>query len=272
MPELPEIETLKLYLQNYLIGRTITEIKLQRPDLRYKLSEDLSLRIPSTTILTLRRIAKYLLLDLDNGYSIVIHLGMSGRFTIRTSDYKVLKHDHVIFTLDSGSMLVFNDARRFGMIYICPTFAPYQKIFGRLGPDPLSNCFDAEYLREKLINRKIPIKTALMDNYIVVGIGNIYASESLFLAKINPERKSCSLTDNEFYNLVTSVKIILEKAILAGGTTLKDFVNGDNKPGYFKQELSVYARKGNQCFKCNDAIVKIKQCGRASFYCPTCQK
>jgi formamidopyrimidine-DNA glycosylase len=158
------------------------------------------------------------------------------------------------------------------MIYIFPTAAPCQKIFGKLGPDPLSNDFNTRYLKEKLINRKVPIKNALMDNTLVVGIGNIYAAESLFLAKISPQRQSCILVDAELNNLVESIKNVLEKAILAGGTTIKDFVNGDNKPGYFRQELLVYARKGEKCTKCNGIIIRIKQSGRASFYCSNCQR
>lgn len=272
MPELPEVETLKRCLQKSIIGTTITKVILKRKDLRHNLPQDLSIKALSAKILALRRIAKYLLLDLDNGYSIVVHLGMSGRFTIRPPDYQLLKHDHVIFVLGCGSMLVFNDARRFGMIDICLSTNIQSRISSKLGPDPLSEQFNAKYLKEKFINRKIPIKTALMDNAIVVGIGNIYASESLFLAGINPERKSCNLTDSELASLVTSIKVTLEKAISAGGTTLKDFVSGDNKPGYFKQELAVYSKQGNKCPRCDNMIVKIKQCGRASFYCPICQK
>lgn len=272
MPELPEIETLKRGLQNYLTGRKILEVKLQRPDIRYKLSEELLPRIRDTTILALRRVAKYLLIDLDNDYSIAVHLGMSGRFTIRAFDHMVLKHDHVIFGLDNQWSLVFNDPRRFGMIYIFPTAALGQKIFGKLGPDPLSKDFNTRYITARLTNRKVPIKNALMDNTFVVGIGNIYASESLFLANISPQRQSCSLVDTELNNLVKSIKNVLAKAILAGGTTIKDFVNSDNKPGYFKQELLVYARQGKKCTKCDNIIIKIKQSGRASFYCPNCQR
>ena len=272
MPELPEIETLKRGLENFLTGRIITEVKLHRADLRYKLSETLPSEILATTIVALRRIAKYLIIELNNGYSIAVHLGMSGRLTIKGLNHKIQKHDHVIFVLDNNSLLVFNDVRRFGMIYTFPTAFPCQKIFGKLGPDPLSDNFNASYLKEKLSNRKASIKSALMDNTIVVGIGNIYASESLFQANINPARQSHSLAETELEKLVESIKNVLKKAILAGGTTFKDFVNSDNKPGYFKQELAVYARKGEKCIKCSNVIIRTKQCGRASFYCPNCQK
>ena len=320
MPELPEIETLKNCLQNTLIGRTIKEVNLQRSDLRYKLAENLSSNISSTKILALSRRAKYLLIDLDNGYSLAIHLGMSGRLTLQAFDYKIQKHDHIIFILDNKplsklvyeegfeedseqrtamylnvhedsstdradkspsevefrkrsnlSMLVFNDARRFGMIYIFQTAFPCQKIFGQLGPEPLLDSFNAQYLKEKLVTRKTPIKSALMDNKIVVGIGNIYIAESLFLAEIHPEKICNNLTDSEIGKLVIAIKNILEKAILAGGTTIKDFVNSDSKPGYFKQELLVYGRQGQKCTKCSEFIVRIKQSGRSSFYCPNCQ-
>ena len=197
---------------------------------------------------------------------------MSGRFTLQNSNYITKKHDHVIFHLNNYKYLVFNDARRFGLIDISLlNELEKHRFFKNLGPEPLSDGFSTEYLYEKLRARNIPIKNSLMDNSIVVGIGNIYASESLFLAKINPMRPSCTLLLNEVENLIAAAKNVLAKAIKAGGTTLKDFVSGDNTPGYFKQELFVYGRNGQNCLACNNIILKIKQSGRATFFCPSCQ-
>lgn len=273
MPELPEVETLKRYLEKSLIGKTIIKLKQNRINLRYKLEKELESRVQSAKIVNLMRRAKYFILNLDNDYSLIIHLGMSGRFTLQPYNYQSQKHDHLIFYLDNLEQLVFNDARRFGMVYLFQTANLLeQKIFKNLGPEPLSNKYNADYLQSSLSNKKTPIKNALMDNNIIVGIGNIYASESLFLAKIHPQRFSRSLSYEEISRLVIASKTILEKAILAGGTTLRDFVNGDSSPGYFKQELLVYGRDGKPCYNCGTAIVKIKQAGRATFYCPECSK
>lgn len=273
MPELPEIETLKNGLQKPLIGQRIVSLEINRPSLRYPLSTDLSLAI-ATKITGLRRRARYLLIDLDNFYSLIIHLGMSGRFTLQNSDYLPQKHDHVIFSLDGQSQLVFNDARRFGMIYIAHTKDPAitLEMFKKFGPEPLSTIFTTKYLKNKLVNRRLPIKNLLLDNQLVVGVGNIYASESLFKACISPLRLSCSLADFELVKLVQSIKDVLRKAILAGGTTLRDFVNGSSQPGLFQQVLSVYGRVGQSCRLCSAVIIKVKQSGRSSFYCPNCQK
>jgi formamidopyrimidine-DNA glycosylase len=273
MPELPEIETLKLSLEKHLIGKSIKEVEINRHNLRYLLANDLRPRLIKSRILRLSRRAKYLIIELDNANSLVVHLGMSGRFTLQPNHYTLKKHDHVIIHLDNDEYLVFNDARRFGMIEIIKSnMLPDSKSFKNLGYEPLSNEFNSRYLYDKINTRKIPIKNALMNNNIVVGIGNIYASESLFLAKVNPLKLSNSLTMQHIEAIVKCCKHVLQQAIKAGGTTLKDFVSGDNKPGYFKQQLLIYGCAGKQCTNCNDIILKVKQQGRASFYCPTCQK
>lgn len=271
MPELPEVETLKRSLEKHIVGHKITSFVRFRDSLRYKLDNEIAAKSKNSVIIGVRRIAKYLVIDLDNN-SIIFHLGMTGRLTLRESDYAFQKHDHLAFILDDKNQLVFNDARRFGMVYICPSNElKLQKYLQNIGPEPFDEQFNAQYLLQYFKNKKMPIKSAIMDNRIVVGIGNIYASESLFLSNINPARSAQSLSSIELEKLISSVILVLDKAIIAGGTTLRDFVDGDNKPGYFKQELNVYGRKGEACNICGAKIVKIVQSGRATYFCPGCQ-
>ncbi len=273
MPELPEVETLKISLEKELLGKTFTSIELKRPKLRNIIDKEIASKIIKAKVLKLTRRAKYLIIELDNGNSIIIHLGMSGRVVSRELDYDLQKHDHVILYLNDQRKLVFNDVRRFGMIYCLPNSnLMEQQIFQNLGPEPLESEFSASYLEAELKNKKAPIKTVLMQNDIVVGVGNIYASESLFLAKINPQRIANSLSSEEITALVKAIKQVLKYAIEAGGTTLRDFVDGDNKPGYFKQKLLVYGKENISCTSCGDKIIKLKQAGRSSFFCNTCQR
>ncbi|WP_341787547.1 bifunctional DNA-formamidopyrimidine glycosylase/DNA-(apurinic or apyrimidinic site) lyase [Rickettsia endosymbiont of Cantharis rufa] len=271
MPELPEVETLKNSLKDKLIGLVIENIELKRDNLRYKLSPLLATEILNTNILDVRRRAKYLIIDFNNDYSLIVHLGMSGRFTLQHSNYEATKHDHVIFDLSNGEKLIFNDTRRFGMIYSFKTVLLEKEFFYNLAIEPLSDLLTLGYLKSKLIARKIPIKNLIMDNGIIVGVGNIYASESLHLAQINPDKLGSNLRDDEIENLIKSIRKVLTKAITAGGTTLKDFVNGNSKPGYFTQQLMVYGREGQKCLNCSGTIIKTKHSGRATFYCETCQ-
>lgn len=270
MPELPEVETLKRCLEQSIIYTTITNCSKRRDIIRYKLSDSLESEVKFAKILAVRRRAKYLLIDLDNGYSVIVHLGMTGRLTLQNSEYNAIKHDHVIFTLDNAGQLVFNDYRRFGMIYTMLTSSIEEQFLQNLGVEPLSGYMSSKYLQQKL-NRNIPIKNLLMDNRIVVGIGNIYASESLFVARILPDRSGNTLSEQDINNLIFAIQDVLTKAILAGGTTIKDYVSGDNRPGYFQQELQVYARENQPCRKCKNIIRKLKQSGRSSFYCSICQ-
>lgn len=273
MPELPEVETLKCYLEKHILHKRIDNIILRRKNLRYTIFQKLDSQTKGALIISINRLAKYLVINLDNKTSLVIHLGMSGRFTVKDKDYIPVKHDHIIITLSDKSQLIFNDARRFGMLYFCKTFElGKQKFLVNLGPDPLSEQFNATYLYNNLSTKKIPIKNAIMNNKIIVGVGNIYASESLFCAKINPWLASNKLTFNQIEKLVYSIKQVLLEAIKAGGTTLRDFVNGDNMPGYFKQKLQIYGRSNQKCYNCRSVINKIKQAGRTTFFCPSCQK
>jgi len=273
MPELPEVETLRRFLDDRIIDQTITDLVTRRDNIRYELQENLANDVIGRSVIAVKRIAKYLVLNLSEAKSLVIHLGMSGRFVLENSDYSPKKHDHIVIELSGGGQLVYNDARRFGMIYCYDTANLLkEKILQFLGPEPLLEDFHADYLSSKLKSKATPIKNAIMDNRLVVGVGNIYASESLFLSHIHPEKKASSLSFMEIEALVDSIKEVLLDAIDAGGTTLKDFVNGDNRPGYFKQELNVYGRLNQDCYICSSKIVKIKQAGRATYFCPNCQE
>lgn len=273
MPELAEIETLKLYLLEHIINDKIINYTQRRNKIRYDLSPQLSNLVPNVTITGIKRRAKYLQIYLSNDYILIYHLGMSGRLTIEPQGHCLRKHDHVIIDLLGGRKLIFNDARRFGMVYISHiNQLNNQPYLTSLGPEPLEDNFTPQYLHKKLSNKNIAIKLALMDNKIVVGVGNIYASESLFRARIHPERASNSLTKEETQLLIISIQKVLQDAINAGGTTLRDFVGANGEPGYFKQKLYVYAKEGAACNVCEGKILKIKQSGRSSFFCPDCQK
>lgn len=273
MPELAEIETLKLYLSEHIINDKIINYSQRRNKIRYELSTQLASLLSNATIIDIRRRAKYLKIYLSNDYVLIYHLGMSGRLTIEPNDHQLRKHDHIIVALHSGRKLVFNDARRFGMVYISHAAEiNTQKYIASCGPEPFGEEFTCEYLSKKLANRNIAIKLAIMDNKIVVGVGNIYVAESLHLAKIHPLRPSNSLFEEEIRLLITSIQKVLKQAIAAGGTTLRDYVGADGEPGYFKQKLNVYGRGGLKCNFCGHVIEKIKQAGRASFFCSACQK
>jgi len=273
MPELPEVETLKCYLAGHIIGETIASLETRRDKLRYELSPYLEQHAVLGVVSGIKRKAKFLIIELSNGYMLIFHLGMSGRLTMQSVDYQPQKHDHIIISFQSGDQLVFNDARRFGMVYSCRAdMLSEQSFLNRAGREPLEEGFDACYLLKQLAAKKSPIKTAIMDNKIVVGVGNIYAAESLFMSKINPLTKANTLGAGAVSALVKSIKRVLQKAIYAGGTTLKDFLGGDSKPGYFKQELQVYGRKGLPCYICKTPIESLKQAGRATFFCPSCQQ
>ncbi len=271
MPELPEIETIKTGLASHIIDKIIINYEKKCKVLRQILSNNFDILL-NARILSIMRRAKYLLINLDNSFTIVIHLGMSGSFTIQPANYSSQKHDHVIFYLDNQQQLVFNDPRRFGMIYLLPQEKLLdQQIFKALGPEPLTEQFNAGYLASKLAKRHKIIKNVIMDNNIVVGVGNIYASESLFRAKIHPLRPAYSLSHTEIIDLVLAIKNVLISSIAAGGTTLKDFINANSKPGYFQQELLIYNRAGKPCFICSNIIRKIILAGRGSYYCGYCQ-
>lgn len=272
MPELAEVETLTRYLKKHILNENIIYFQQNRDDLRYPLSPHLKGDIENSFIIDVKRRAKFINIKLSNNNSLIFHLGMSGRLTVKANDYETIKHDHILIDFASGNKLIFNDHRRFGMVYSCRSDNLEQEDFLKnMGIEPLIDDFNSQYLQHKLERKNTAIKTAIMDSKIVVGVGNIYASESLFQANIHPERKACSLSVEEVERLVIAIKTVLLKAIEAGGTTLKDFVSGDSQPGYFKQELKVYDRDGEACYNCQIPVQKIKQTGRSSYFCPKCQ-
>ncbi|MDD7805389.1 MAG: bifunctional DNA-formamidopyrimidine glycosylase/DNA-(apurinic or apyrimidinic site) lyase [Endozoicomonas sp. (ex Botrylloides leachii)] len=271
MPELPEVETTLRGITPHIIGHPFREVVVRQKQLRWPIPDNLNELLAGYTIHQIRRRAKYLLLETKNG-SLIIHLGMSGCLRIvDPSDLPVEKHDHVDFVVSDSLSMRYTDPRRFGAILWTSKPAIEHKLLEALGPEPLTDDFSGEGLFMLSRGRKQAIKHFIMDNHIVVGVGNIYANEALFKAGIRPDRSSGSLSYKRYQLLVDAIKETLAQAIEQGGTTLKDFVGGDSKPGYFKQKLTVYGRKGKPCKRCNNIIVEIRQRNRATFFCNYCQ-
>ena len=270
MPELPEVETTRRGIQPWLENNTITEIRVHNASLRWPIPNTIQ-SLVAQPIKSIKRRGKYLLIACPTGTAI-IHLGMSGSLRICELDSARRKHDHVEFVISGNKVLRYHDPRRFGCVLWQIDNVLQHPLLSALGPEPLGEEFNSEYLKGLARNRKTPIKNFIMDSHIVVGVGNIYASESLFKAKVRPSRATQRVTRAEFDRLVEAVKETLTHSIAQGGTTLKDFVNSDGNPGYFAQSLSVYGRKDDPCHHCGTTI-KAKVIGqRASFYCPNCQK
>ena len=270
MPELPEVETTRRGLAPHVEGRRITAVVLRRPDLRWPIPPEVARQLPGQAVLSVRRRAKYLLLDTAPG-SAVLHLGMSGMLRVLPARTPVETHDHVDLALDSGRVLRFTDPRRFGCLLWQPAGETHD-LLAHLGPEPLSDAFDGDYLFERSRGRKAPVKAFLMDQAIVVGVGNIYAAESLFQAGIAPGRAAGSVSRERYGRLAAAVKQILAHAITRGGTTLRDFLSPDGAPGYFEQELFVYGREGEACKACGRTIRDGRMGNRATAWCPGCQR
>lgn len=264
MPELPEVETICRYLQKIIIGQEISSVKVNRRDLRFPIVGNLSDVLTGRIIEDVYRRAKYINITMNNAITLVIHLGMTGKL-LYNSEFD--KHDHVHFGLSDGNLLTFNDVRRFGAIFI---LTDIKHFFSKMGPEPLAENFNSEILQEQLRNYNAAVKNALLNGKVISGIGNIYASEILFQARISPLKKANSLSLSEYETLTHAIKTILQKAIEAGGTTLQDYRTPYNGEGYFQHDLKVY--NCAKCNVCNDDLVKIKQCGRSTFYCQDCQK
>ncbi|WOT05340.1 bifunctional DNA-formamidopyrimidine glycosylase/DNA-(apurinic or apyrimidinic site) lyase [Shewanella youngdeokensis] len=269
MPELPEVEVTKQGVSPYLIGNQVTDLIVRNPSLRWPVP-DIAQQIIGQTIRAVRRRAKYLLIDTDAGTTIV-HLGMSGSLRILPINTPVEKHDHIDLVLASGKILRYNDPRRFGAWLWCELPEHAHPLLSKLGPEPLESGFNIEYLIKALSNKKKAIKLCLMDNHIVVGVGNIYANEALFAAGIHPQTEAGKVDVERLTILVTEVKQILARAIKQGGTTLKDFINADGKPGYFAQKLHVYGRGGQTCTHCGQLLSEIRLGQRATVFCSICQ-
>ena len=273
MPELPEVETTRLSLLPHVKKQIIQKVELRRADLRFPFPPDFALRLTGATILDIRRRAKYLIFELDTGDIMLAHLGMSGSFTIMsTKGYKPRVHDHVLLHLSSGNTVIYNDPRRFGMMdVLLAGQEKTHKLLKDMGPEPLSKDFSTAYLKKALLSRNTPIKPLLMDQKIVVGVGNIYASESLFLAGIHPMAKSCDVAGQSAI-MISSIQKTLRAAIKSGGSTLRNYVGADGASGYFQHQFNVYNREGLPCISCGTPISHIVQSGRVTYFCAQCQK
>lgn len=266
MPELPEVETVRRGLEPRLVDRAIASVAINRPGLRYPFPPDLQ-TIVGRTIRSVDRRSKYLLIALDDGRRLLCHLGMTGRF--RFADAADEKHDHLAIGLSDGNRLVYNDARRFGFVQLLAAGEDGRFLDG-LGPEPLAPDFDGKMLVARLEGRKGPLKTALMDQRVVAGIGNIYACEVLFRTKLSPNRPASHLSSQEADAVVAQTKRILEEAIDAGGSTLKDYRKADGSKGSFQDRFDVYGKEGRHC-PSGHPVERIVQAGRSTFHCPVCQ-
>jgi formamidopyrimidine-DNA glycosylase len=273
MPELPEVETVRRGLDHALTGAIIENVILRRKDLRTAFPPNLAKSLANKTIRSVDRRAKYLLFHLSSGDVLIAHLGMTGRFLINLTEPKKFgTHDHLVMKLKDGRTLIFNDTRRFGLMTLTTKDGVGKHpLLARLGPEPLEKDFSTSYLKEKLSTRRIAIKPALMDQHLVVGVGNIYASEALFSCGISPKRKACDVADKASA-IIKSIHKVLDAAIASGGSSLRDFMNIDGNSGYFQHTFYVYGREGKPCLTCRTPIKMIRQAGRSTFFCPSCQK
>ena len=270
MPELPEVETTRAGLAPHLEGRRVTAVALRRPDLRWPIPPEVPALLPGQRIEAVRRRAKYLLLDTAAG-SALLHLGMSGSLRVLSGRTPPTLHDHVDVALEGGRVLRFNDPRRFGCLLWQPTGTTHPLLRG-LGPEPLSDAFHGDYLFARSRGRSAPVKTFLMDQRIVVGVGNIYAAEALFAAGISPLRAAGRVSRERYRALAEAVQRILTHAIARGGTTLRDFIAPDGAPGYFERELAAYGRGGEPCPNCGRPLREAPIGQRTTVWCPRCQR
>ena len=273
MPELPEVETVRRGLETALQGATIARVELRRKNLRIPFPVRMAQRLEGKAIRSISRRAKYLLFDIEGGDVLIAHLGMTGRFSVEPKRPKAFAaHDHTVFDLTDGRCMIYNDARRFGLMDMCTRDELAQHVmFAHLGPEPLEKAFTAAYLQKLLLSRNAPVKTVLMDQAVVVGVGNIYASEALFLAGVDP-RKPASQAATKAPELITSIRKVLKDALASGGSSLRDFLHVSGDSGYFQHQFNVYDRKGEPCMRCATPIESVRQAGRSTFFCPKCQK
>jgi len=298
MPELPEVETVRTALEPAMLGRRFTRVLQRRADLRFPFPKEFGTRLEGQQISGLRRRAKYLLIDLDGGETLIVHLGMSGRITVHppkrpgiatarmhhpapthmTGDANsdgLETHDHVVFDLDDRTRIVFNDHRRFGMMDLAATSnLENYKFFTRLGPEPLGNGFSETHLDRVLAGKSTPIKAALLDQRVVAGLGNIYVCEALHRSGISPRRLARTIPGKRATRLVPAIRDVLRDAIAAGGSSLRDYAHTDGSLGYFQHAFSVYDREGKACHTtgCTGLVGRIVQSGRSTFYCGKCQR
>lgn len=283
MPELPEVETVRRGLAPVMEGARIARADVNRPDLRWPFPDRMAERLAGARVDRLRRRSKYILADLDSGETLLIHLGMSGRMMVSgdplgrfVHDHPAPeKHDHVVLHMENGARVTFNDPRRFGAMDLMPTVgAEAHKLLASLGPEPLGNAFHDAHLIAALKDRNTPVKSALLDQKIVAGLGNIYVCEALFRAGVSPRRKAGNIAAARVGALVPIIRTVLQDAIEAGGSSLRDFRQADGELGYFQHSFDVYGREGEPCRRegCGGTVGRIVQSGRSSFYCSQCQR
>lgn len=273
MPELPEVETVCRGLSASITGATIKNVTLKRADLRIPFPKDFAKQLAGRKIISITRRAKYLLFYFDNDLVMLAHLGMSGRFSVEKALPKQFNtHDHVVISLNDGRTLIYHDPRRFGLMTLMKSNeTETHELLAHLGPEPFSDSFNAKYLEAQLLRRKGAIKPVLMDQTLVVGVGNIYASEALFLAGINPTasaRKAAAKADL----MVSTIRNVLSAAIESGGSSLRDFIHVSGEAGYFQHQFNVYGREDEPCYSCHKPLISIQQAGRSTFYCKACQR
>ena len=284
MPELPEVETVRRGLEPELTGQRLTKVTLRRPDLRFTFPRRFAERLTGARVIRLRRRGKFLLADLNSGETLIMHLGMTGRFLIEHADGEGAprpgaaanaKHAHVIFETEAGGNIVFEDARRFGFMDISRTakLADHPQL-ANLGPEPLDDVFGEPYLASVFAGRRQAVKSLLMDQTVVAGLGNIYASEALHRAKIAPAKPAGEIGKRSLTRLVSAIRGVLAEAIASGGSTLRDFASANGSPGYFQHSFRVYGRAGEPCANpgCGGRIHRTVQAGRATYHCPVCQR
>lgn len=293
MPELPEVETVKRGLDPVLTGRRLERLETRRADLRFPFAPDLAVRLENHRIVSLQRRAKYLLAAFEGGDTLLMHLGMTGRFTIEDGrgagplgqyvfdEGGDPKHDHVVFHLSGGAKVTYNDARRFGfMVLLAPSEIGIHPLLRGLGPEPLGKDFTPEYLARRSAGKKVNLKALLMDQHVVAGLGNIYVCEALFRARLSPDRAASTLANGKgaplarTRTLVTAIKDVLRDAIVAGGSTLRDYRQADGSSGRFQERFLVYGREGEPCARqgCRGHVRRAVHSARSTFYCPICQR
>lgn len=291
MPELPEVETVCRGLRPALEGRILAKVQTRRANLRVPFPPDFAERLTGRRVGKIIRRAKYILAEIEGGETLIVHLGMSGRFTIHGAGapskpgrftHKVASdgsgsgtHDHVVFETDEGTRIVYTDHRRFGLMLLVPNEAlESHKLFADLGPEPLAKNFTEKSLCAALKGKKTPIKSALLDQTVVAGLGNIYVCEALYRARISPKRNAASVAGERSARLVPAIKNVLSEAVAAGGSSLRDYAQADGELGYFQHHFSVYDREGEPCLTpgCGSKIKRLVQAGRSTFYCPNCQR
>lgn len=269
MPELPEVEVCRQGISPHILKQTVSKVIVRNAKLRWPIPDDVQSMI-GYNVLAVERRSKYLLIKFSHG-TLVLHLGMSGTIRVIEEDTPVAKHDHFDLVFEHHKALRLNDPRRFGAVLWFKDNIDERGLLSKLGPEPLSENFTKGYLFAKAKNRKVPIKTFLMSNPVVVGVGNIYANEALFKAGILPTTLAGAISEQRFDQLTDIIKQVLTAAISQGGTTLKDFTQADGRPGYFAQELLVYGRAGKKCKICQTILQEVRQSNRSSVFCPTCQ-